>query len=164
MVRSFNSLSEKEILAVAINVEKSNAERFESLAEFYIDYDKEIFDFFSEMKEEELKHLRIVETSWKEKFGNEQMPNIDETEIREVIEAVDVEHGEHMLFDDIKLEDAFRMANNSEVSARKFYQQAADSVGEGNLRKVLLELIEFENSHIEKLQTIKNKKLINRNE
>jgi rubrerythrin len=76
-------------------------------------------------------------------------------EIKEVVETVDVEHGEHQLFDDISIEDAFRIARKSEMHAREFYLQAAKSVSDRDSKDLFNELAEFENSHVQSLDNSK---------
>ncbi len=153
MQRSFNSLSAKEVLALAMDIEKNNAERFDSLANIYENYNKKLYHFFIELKYEELDHLILLDARWKEEFGAEPKPVINEMEINGVIEAVELNHGEHNLFDDITEEDALQIALKAERTARNFYLQAADLVEEDELRRIFLMLAEFENSHVEKLNS-----------
>ena len=151
MKRSLNSLSAKEVLALAIDIEKNNAERFETIANMYVDYDQNLYHFFMELKNEELDHLILLEARWRGEFGAYPRPLINEMDIEEVIEAVDLIHGEHNLFDDITKEEAMQIALKTERAARNFYMQAADLVEEEKIKSMFLMLAEFENSHVEKL-------------
>jgi rubrerythrin len=159
MKRSFQSLSDIEVMAVAIDVERNNAGRFQALADTYIDYNEELYRFFKSMAEEEVEHEEVLEKMWKEKFADESKPDIGENDIEDVIEAVDMEHGEHLLFDDVKLQDAMQMVYKAETTARKFYQLAAQSATDKNLKKLYEQLAELENGHVDNIELLKFAKL-----
>jgi rubrerythrin len=153
--RSIIDLSLQEVFALAIEIEKNNAERFKVLAEMYLNFDEKLYLYFNGLAKEELEHLAILNLRWQTKYGSQPIPQVDEMEIKEVVETVDVEHGEHQLFDDISREDAFRIARNAEIHAREFYLQAAKSVNDRDSKDLFNELAEFENSHVQSLDISK---------
>jgi rubrerythrin len=148
-------LSLQEVFALAIEIEKNNAERFKVLAEMYLNFDEKLYSYFNRLEKEELEHLAILNLRWQTKYGSQPVPQVEEMEIKEVVETVDVEHGEHQLFDDISIEDAFRIARKSEMHAREFYLQAAKSVSDRDSKDLFNELAEFENSHVQSLDNSK---------
>lgn len=88
-------------MALAIRVETNNAARIQSLEEWYTDYDLNLQEYFKRLYHEELDHKRLLERKWEERFGDQSLPEIQEQDVREVVEAVDVFHGEQHLFDDL---------------------------------------------------------------
>ena len=155
MKRSIKDLSLQEILSLAMEIEKNNAQRFKVLAEMYLNFDEKLYSYFNGLEKEELDHLAILNLRWQTKYGPLPVPRVNKMEIKEVIETVDVEHGEHQLFDDISIEDAFRIARSAEIHAREFYLQAAKSVNDTDLKNLFNELAEFENSHVQSLDNSK---------
>lgn len=155
MKKSFNDLSLQEVLALAIEIEKNNAERFRILAEMNLNYDKNLYSYFRELQKEELDHLTILKLRWQQKYGSLPIPCIDEMDVSEVIETVEVEHGEHQLFDDISKEKAYEIARKAELYAREFYLKAAKSATDRQSKELFTELAEFENSHVQRLEKSK---------
>lgn len=147
-MRRFQELSAPEVLALAIDVERSNAGRLETLADLFTDYDADVHALFLRLRDEELAHRAMLERAWTERFGNERLPVISEIDVEGVVEAVDVEHGEHAIFDDLKVEDALRMVQRAEEAARAFYIRAVESTADETLRRLYQELADLENDHV----------------
>jgi rubrerythrin len=155
MKRSFRDLTLEEILALAIRVEENNAARIQSLEELYADYDRDLQKYFHRLRLEELDHKRLLERKWEERFGDRPLPEIDEGDIREVVEAVDVFHGEHLLFDDFTPDLALVMIHNTETAAYLFYLKAAAAVEDMEIKNLLSELASFEFQHMENVPRFK---------
>ena len=151
MIRSFSDLTVIEILALAVKVEKNNAERLQALVDYYTDYDEELKKNFTRMKEEELQHLKLLKQKWWERYGDQPIPVIDEDHIKEVVEAIDVNHGEHLIFDDLTLDDAKRMVIEMEKGAYMFYLRAAGAVEDQDVKNLLSELASLEYQHLERV-------------
>jgi len=138
MKRSFDDLSTTEILALAVKVEENNAERFQALMDFYTDYDEELKMNFNRLKTEELQHLKLLKQKWQERYGDRLIPEIDEYQIKEVVEAIDVDHGEHLIFDDFTLDDAEKMVSEMEKRAYLFYLRAAGATEDQDIKDLYL--------------------------
>lgn len=148
MKRRFEDLSPEEVLALAIDVEQRNAERFETLADLYADYDAEVQELFLRLRDEERAHAARLEEAWSRRYGNAPKPQLGEEDVRGVVEAVDLEHGEHAIFDDLKVEDALGLARRAEEAAQAFYRRAATASRDDSLRGLYEELADFEAEHI----------------
>ncbi len=143
-MKKFNELRPKEVLALAMEIERNNAARLESLSELYQDIRVEVAAFFSKLQKEELEHLGTLQKFWQERFGDEAPPVVEEMEVAEVIEAVEVEDGEHVLFDDFTLQEAIEAVHRAEVQAENFYRTAATSTHEIALKTLFGKLAELE--------------------
>jgi rubrerythrin len=156
MTRSIADLTAQEIIAFAIDTEKNNAERYDVFSNLYSDYNSDIHELFLQLKKEELQHLKVLQNKWLQKYGDAALPDVKEYEVVEVIEAIDLNHGEHLLFDDVLLKDAVQMALISEKSARLFYNIAAATTPDSELRTLFMELEEFEIGHVNRLEMLIN--------
>jgi rubrerythrin len=143
----FEDLNPKEVLALAMEIERNNAERLESLANLYMNEREEIAKYFSTLSKEELDHLRILNEYWTDQFGNEVPPEINELDVAGVIEAVEVENGEHMIFDDLTIEDALRLVKQAEKNAEQFYKAASAATDDDILKSLYDKLADLEAAH-----------------
>jgi rubrerythrin len=143
----FEDLNPKEVLALAMDIERNNAERLESLANLYMNEREEIAKYFSTLSKEELDHLRILNDYWIEQFGNEQVPEINEMDVVGVIEAVEVENGEHMIFDDLTIEDALWIVKQAEKNAEQYYKAASAATDDEMLKSLYDRLADLEATH-----------------
>ena len=158
MKRLFHDLTLAEILALAVKIEGNNAERFQSLVDYYTDYDEVLVENFKKFKQEELEHKKLLKQKWREKFGDRPIPEIDEEHIKDVVEAIDVNHGEHLIFDDLTSEDIKNMVIRMEKSAYLFYLKAAGAADDLDIKNLLSELAGFEYEHIQKVPKILSEK------
>lgn len=156
MTRRFEELNAREVLALAIAVEEANTSRFNTLAGMYDGYDEDLYNLFLKLRDEEVHHRRILEEEWSRRFGEEQKPEIREEDVRQVIEAVDLEDGEHAIFDDLSREKALRLVEISEDAAQKFYRTAAARCSDPGLKALYVDLAAMEESHIESLGNVSN--------
>jgi rubrerythrin len=152
MRRRFEELEPREVLALAIAVEESNTARFQTLASLYEGYDESLLKLFQELRDEEIRHTTMLCDEWKRRFGDEPRPQICEADVEGVVEAVDVENGEHAIFDDLSREDALALVEKAEVSAQKFYEAAASQCTEPGLHALFLDLAAMEVGHVEALK------------
>lgn len=147
MSKDFAKLKPDEVVQLAIAVEKANARRFETFAEMFESYDPIVSGIFRELAEEERTHRELLEGKYEEKFG-QLTSGVEESDVREVIEAVDMAHAEHFVFDDLTPLDALQVALNAEKAAREFYGELAATTADSDLKRVYDELSEFEADHI----------------
>jgi rubrerythrin len=150
--RRFEELSREEVLALAISVEEANSSRFATLADMYDGYDADLHALFTRLRDEELRHAHMLEREWQRRFGDGPRPAIRESDVEAVIEAVDLEHGEHAIFDDLSRVDALRLVERSEQAAYRFYQDAAAASDDPELEALYLELAAMEKRHVGALE------------
>ncbi len=146
MKRSLSELSPREVLSLAINVEKANAERFQSFADAFRGYDEEVADRFAELSQEEVEHEAMIRERYDERFGGEVLP-IGEQDVSGVVEAIDLDDAEHQIFDTLTPRRVYELTLVAEQFAHNFYQQALEQTTDPELAELYRELCEFEEGH-----------------
>jgi len=156
MSRTLESLSPMEVLALAIHVEQSNARRFRAFAEVFQGYDPEVATRFEELAAEEDLHEQLLDAQFRKSFGG-TLPPLDQVDISDVVEAVDLDDGEHLIFDTLKPRRVYELALKAELGAQDFYRRAIESAGDATLATLYRQLAEMETGHAsfleEKLRT-----------
>lgn len=146
MTRSFESLSSREVLALAIHVERANAERFRTFAYVFRQYDNEVAARFEELALEEEGHEAILLQWFHARFGKE-IPQVREVDVKGVIESVDMDQSEHLIFDSLEPKRVYELAHAAEVGARSFYLDAAKLSSDPDLAVLYQELAVLEEGH-----------------
>lgn len=146
MSRRFQDLAPQEVLALAIHVERANGRRMATFADVFRGYEPEIAERFDELAEEEAAHERMLTERYRARFGD-AVPTVDEDQIAEPIESIDLDDAEHLVFDSLEARQVFRLALDAEQYAHDFYEKAAASAADPELRALYAELAELETSH-----------------
>lgn len=140
-MRSFESLSAREVLALAISLEEED-ERI------YADYAEELKqDFpataamFGGMREEESGHRRRLIELYRSKFG-EHIPLIRRNDVRGFVQRRPI-----WLTKPLRLDAVRREASTMEVETRRFYEKAAARTEDASIRQLLNDLAQEERSH-----------------
>ena len=139
----------RAVLLRGIQIEVRNAEVYESLAQLFEGYEDDVNEIFREMAEEERQHQAELEGRYRERYG--AVP-ADLGETTDVIEAPDLEDAEALVFDSMTLEQALEVGLEAETMARAFYRREAERATDADLRKVYVELAEFEEDHVRRIQ------------
>ena len=140
-MRTFESLSAREILALAISLEEED-ERI------YADYAEELKqDFpataamFGGMREEESGHRRRLIELYQAKFG-EHIPLIRRNDVRGFVQRRPI-----WLTKPLRLDAVRREAATMEVETRRFYEKSAARTEDASIRQLLNDLAQEERSH-----------------
>lgn len=140
-MRSFESLTAREILALAISLEEED-ERI------YADYAEELKqDFpataamFDGMREEESSHRRRLIELYRSKFG-EHIPLIRRSDVRGFVQRRPI-----WLTKPLRLDAVRREASTMEVETRRFYEKSAARTEDASIRQLLNDLAQEERSH-----------------
>ncbi len=140
-MRSFESLTAREILALAISLEEED-ERI------YADYGEELKqDFpataamFGAMREEESDHRRRLIELYQAKFG-EHIPLIRRNDVKGFVHRRPI-----WLTRPLRLDAVRREASTMEVETRRFYEKAAARTEDASIRQLLNDLAQEERSH-----------------
>ncbi|HWG50648.1 MAG TPA: ferritin family protein [Candidatus Acidoferrales bacterium] len=140
-MRSFESLSAREILALAISLEEED-ERI------YADYAEELKqDFpataamFGAMREEESGHRRRLIELYQSKFG-EHIPLIRRNDVKGFVQRRPI-----WLTRPLRLDAVRREAATMEVETRRFYEKSAARTEDASIRQLLNDLAQEERSH-----------------
>lgn len=151
MTRKISGLSSKEVLALAIHVERSNGRRLRRFADAFDGYDDAVAKQFRDLAEEEDRHEAWLAEKFKMMFKG-PVPAVGEFDVEEVVEAVEWDDSEHQIFDSLKAGNVFKLALQAEENAREFYRKAETAVKDKALSRLFHELAEMENGHMEWLE------------
>src|SRR6202049_193315 len=148
MMRNFDQLSEKELLALAISLEEED-ERI------YADFAQELRGNFpdaaaalEEMRKEESGHRQRLQDLYQQKFG-EHIPLIRRQDVRGFVKRRPV-----WLTRPLRLKAARNEASSIEQETRLFYERAAARTGEASIRRLLHSLAHGERSHQNKAEDL----------
>jgi rubrerythrin len=140
-MRSFDSLTEKEVLALAISLEEEDERIYADFAEAFRQDFPATASVFDAMKQEEIGHRRrLIELS-REKFGD-HIPLIRRQDVRGFVNRRPV-----WLVRPLGLDVARNQAAAMEVETRRFYERAAARSNDARMRQLLDDLAQEERYH-----------------
>jgi rubrerythrin len=152
-MRSFDSLTEREILALAIAMEEED-ERV------YADYSYNLKqDFpstaavFDGMREEESSHRRRLIDLYREKFGD-HIPFIRRQDVRGL-----VQRKSSWFTKPIRLDGIRQQAAAMEVQMQRYYERAAARTQDASIRQLLDDLAQEERYHQSRAEELSKDKL-----
>jgi rubrerythrin len=140
-MRSFNDLTEREILALAISNEEEDGRIFADFAEGLRDDYPASAHVFTDMAAEENEHRRRLIDLFVEKFGD-HIPLVRRQDVRGWVQRHPVWHLRPLGVDVVR-----RQARQMEQDAARFYQQAATRTSDAAVRKLLGDLAAAEAEH-----------------
>ena len=140
-MRSFKSLSEQEILALAISLEEEDARIYDDFAEGLAASHPSLADQFRQMRAEEDDHRHRLLTLYRQKFG-EHIPLIRRQDVKGFVRRRPV-----WLLRPLGLEAARKQAETMELETRRFYEKAARRATDAGIRQLLGDLAEEERRH-----------------
>ncbi|OED37326.1 rubrerythrin family protein [Chromatiales bacterium (ex Bugula neritina AB1)] len=141
--RSFSSLSEQEILALAISSEEDDAQIYRSYADgLRADYPASA-EIFEHMAEEENRHRKSLIDLYKQRFGD-TIPLIRREHVRGYYER-----RPDWLVRPLNLEKTRAQAEEMEQQAARFYRVAAAQTQDADTRQLLGDLAAAEANHQE---------------
>jgi rubrerythrin len=139
--RSFESLSEKEILALAISLEEEDERIYADFAEGLRKDFPATAALFDGMRAEEADHRhRLIELS-RSKFG-EHIPLIRRQDVRGFVYRRPI-----WLLHPFRLDKIRKEASTMEVETRRFYERSAARSQDASIRQLLYDLAQEERSH-----------------
>jgi rubrerythrin len=140
-MRTFESLTEREILALAISLEEEDERIYADFAEGLRQDFPATASMFDGMRIEESGHRRRLIELYQSKFG-EHIPLIRRTDVKGFV------HRRPMwLTKPLRLESARKEAASLEVETRRFYEKAADRMQDASIRQLLNDLAQEERGH-----------------
>jgi erythrin-vacuolar iron transport family protein len=152
-MRNFDSLSEREILALAIALEEDDERVYADFAEGLRQDFPASAAVFDGMQVEESGHRRRLIDLFREKFGD-HIPHLRRQDVRGFVHRRPV-----WLTRPLGLEAVRNQASAMEVEARRFYEKAADRAQDGRLRQLLDDLAQEERSHQDRAEELEKDKL-----
>src|SRR5437667_9285642 len=140
-MKKFESLTEQEILALAISLEEEDERVYADFAEgLRQDYPASAA-VFAEMQKEESEHRRRLIELYRGKFG-EHIPLIRRQDVRGFVQRKPVWLARPLRPDSVR-----KHAGAIEVETRRFYERASALTRDAGMRQLLDDLVNEERSH-----------------
>lgn len=140
-MRSFESLSDREVLALAISLEEEDERVYADFAEGLRQDFPATSAVFDGMRGEESGHRRRLIEIYSERFGD-HIPLIRRQDVKGFIQRQSI-----WLSQPLNLEAIRRQAATMEVETRHFYERAAARTQHAGTRQLLDDLAQEERSH-----------------
>ena len=140
-MKTFESLNEKEILALAITLEEEDARVYADFAEGLKETYPATAKIFEGMRLEEVRHRERLFEAYRQRFG-EHIPLLRREDVKGFVKRRPV-----WLVRPLGLDTVRKQASAMEEETRRFYEQAAKRTQDLGIRQLLDELAEEESSH-----------------
>jgi rubrerythrin len=152
-LRDFHSLSQKEIIALAISLEEEDERIYADFAEQLRATFPGTAKLFDQMREEEIGHRRQLIDIYKQKFG-EHIPLVRRHDVRGFVQRRSIWLNHELRVDQIR-EHVAAM----EAETRRFYQHAAQRSQDASIRQLLDDLAAAETYHVERAAELEKAEL-----
>jgi rubrerythrin len=147
-MRSFRSLSEQEILALAISLEEEDARIYDDLADGLKTSHPTQAEQFRQIRAEEDGHRHRLLDLYRQKFGD-HIPLIRRQDVKGFVRRKPA-----WLARPLSLDAARKMAEEMEVETRRYYETAIQKSGDASIRQLLGDLAEEERKHERMAETM----------
>ncbi len=152
-VRSFDTLSEQEILALAISLEEEDERVYADFADGLRQSFPATAGVFAKMREEESDHRNRLLDLYRQKFG-EHIPLIRRQDVKGFVQRKPV-----WLIRPLGLDSVRKQASAMEVETRRFYERASARTNDVSIRQLLDDLAQEERTHEDRAQELTTEKL-----
>jgi erythrin-vacuolar iron transport family protein len=142
-MRNFDTLSERDILALAISLEEEDERIYADFAEGLREHYPASAAVFDGMRAEESDHRRRLIDLFREKFGD-HIPLIRRQDVRGFVHRKPV-----WLIRPLGLETVRKQVREMEGETLRFYERAAARTRDASVRQLLDDLAQDERSHQE---------------
>jgi erythrin-vacuolar iron transport family protein len=152
-MRTFESLTEREVLALAVSLEEEDARIYGDFADGLRENHPEQSAKFTEMRQEEDGHRHRLLELFKKNFG-EHVPLIRRQDVRGFVDRKPV-----WLVRPLGLKAVQKTAETMEVETRRFYEAACRRTTDAGIRQLLGDLAEEERIHARTAEQMSKVKL-----
>jgi len=152
-MRSFDSLTEREILALAIGLEEEDERVYSEYAHELREDFASTAAIFDGMRQEESTHRRRLIDLFREKFGD-HIPLIRRQDVRGFVNRKPV-----WLTRPLRLKAIRTQVGAMEAETRHFYERASARTQDAALRQLLDDLVQEERHHEERAEELGKGKL-----
>ncbi|MGH7410919.1 MAG: iron exporter MbfA [Candidatus Methylomirabilis sp.] len=152
-MKNFDTLSEREILALAISLEEEDERVYADFAEGLRQDFPASAAVFDGMRGEESGHRRRLIELHRQKFG-EHIPLIRRQDVKGFVQRKPV-----WLMRPLGLDTVRQQAGAMELETRRFYERAAGRTQDAGVRQLLDDLAQEERTHEERAQELTEEKL-----
>jgi rubrerythrin len=153
VMRSFESLSEREILALAISLEEEDARIYDSFADGLTEDHPQQAGQFNELRRDEDGHRHRLLDLYRSRFGD-HVPLIRRQDVRGFVRRRPV-----WLVRPLGLKTVQKQAEVMELETKRFYEAAARHATDAGIRQLLGDLAEEERGHARTAEQIADVKL-----
>jgi rubrerythrin len=152
-MRNFDSLSEREMLALAISLEEEDERVYADYAEGLRENFPASAAVFDGMRTEESSHRRRLIELYQQRFG-EHIPLIRRQDVRGFLNRKPV-----WLVRPLGLDTVRNQVTAMEVESRRFYEKAAARAQDAGVRQLLDDLAQEERTHEDRAEELEKDKL-----
>jgi erythrin-vacuolar iron transport family protein len=152
-LRTFDSLTEREILALAISLEEEDERVYADFAEGLRENFPGSATVFEGMRDEESGHRRRLIELYRERFGD-HIPLIRRQDVKGL-----VQHKPVWLIRPLGLDMVRKQASTMELEVRQYYERAAARSTDARVRQLLDDLAQEERSHENRAEQLTNEAL-----
>ena len=139
--KRFKDLSEKEILALAIQLEEEDGRVYSDFAEGLRDTYPSTAKMFEDMQAEESRHRQSLIDLYQQRFGS-HIPLIRRQDVKGF-----VERRPEWLVRPLGLNKVRKQAEIMELETQRFYERALQHISDASTRRLLGDLAEVERQH-----------------
>jgi rubrerythrin len=140
-VRSFRSLSERELLALAITLEEEDARIYDSFADGLKADFPATAAMLVQMREEEDNHRHRLIEMYRQRFG-EHIPLLRRQDVKGFVQRKPI-----WLVRPLGRDAVRKQTELMELETKRFYERAAQQVTDAGIRQLLGDLAEEERKH-----------------
>jgi rubrerythrin len=151
--RTFNSLTEKEILALTITLEDDDARTYDDIAQGLKEHYPATAEVFAGMRLEEIGHRNRLHALYTKRFG-EHVPLVRREDIRGFVKRKPA-----WMMKPLGLDTVRRQAAVMEMETHQFYKAAAAKAQDPGIKELLTELAEDERKHSLRAEELESQKL-----
>lgn len=153
MAKRFKDLTEREILALAIQLEEEDSRIYADFADGLRETYPATARLFEDMQAEESRHRQLLIDMHRQRFG-EHIPLIRPQDVKGFIERRPV-----WLVRPLGINAVRKQAETMELETRRFYEKALAKISDAGTRKLLGDLAEIERQHYDLAEALEEKHL-----
>lgn len=151
--KRFKDLTEREILALAIQLEEEDSRVYADFADGLREANPATAKVFEELQAEESRHRQSLIELHRQRFG-EHIPLIRRQDVKGFLDRRPV-----WLVRPLGIETVRKQVEIMEMETRRFYERALDRISDASTRKLLGDLAEIERQHSRYAETLEQKHL-----
>ena len=152
-MRNFDSLTEQEILALAISAEEEDERTYADYAERLRELFPASAAMFDGMRAEETSHRTRLIEQYRRRFG-EHIPLIRRDDVKGFVRRRPA-----WLIEPLGVDVVRKQAAAMEIESRRFYERAAQRTSDPGVRQLLDDLAQEERSHEHRAEELEAEKL-----
>lgn len=151
MNREFTDLSAREVLALAVSIERRNAERYRDWSMRFKTYNLDISDLLAELASEEQSHQAYLTGYYHARYGNDPL-HMDPTQVRAGQDIPGIPEDHYFVESTATARAILEAAVSVEVRAHRFYEQIIAACDDPELCELYRMLLDFEADHVKMME------------